>query len=172
MIDQFALNVLGVLIAMVAAVAAWKSASAASQAAQVTRDTSVAQLMAGLMAEYSSEKMLGAMITLRRFQSEHGIEFAAKFRQKRQSDYDTVAFVDKARRRVSHYFQRVVEIYDLGFLNRSSLERLATKGQIEFFLEVIEPLEEAITTDYDDRAFRFLGKMHGLDRFPPRMANP
>jgi hypothetical protein len=73
---------------------------------------------------------------------------------------------------VSHFFQKIYSLHTMGYLDEPALRMAATKGQVEFFREVIEPLEAAIDANYDRSSFEGLGAMYGIGPTLPSMANP
>jgi hypothetical protein len=58
------------------------------------------------------------------------------------------------------------------FLGESGVRAVATKAKIEFYREVIEPLEAAISADYDRSSFDDLGALYSIKRVPAVTARP
>ena len=149
-----------------------RSASAAERAATETMKATQASLIASFFDAYSSPEMLDAMLLLRDFKTCHGDEFADVFRRLRIDDYDSIREVDHARRRVTHHFLKIHTLMKLEYINSNEANEVATKGQVEFFLYVLEPLEEAVNHDYDRSAFESLGRLYDIQPRRLRMANP
>ena len=112
------------------------------------------------------------MMTLRSWFSKQGQRSADEFRRLRQDDYPSIKDIDIARRRVSHFFQKVHALHTAGHLDEPTVRIAATKGQVEFFREIIEPLEAAIGVNYDRSSFEGLGALYGVGPTLPPIANP
>ena len=162
----------GSVFTFFAGIAAWLSAAAARRAAVATERATQAQLLTSLLDAYSSPEMLSAMMQLRSWFTKHGKRAADEFRRLRQDDYASIKEVDLARRRVSHFFQKVYSLHISGYLDEPTVRIAATKGQVEFFREIVEPLEAAIGANYDRSSFEGLGDMYGVGPTLPPMANP
>ncbi len=57
-------------------------------------------------------------------------------------------------------------------MDESVVRSVATRGQVEFYREVLEPLELAVNPDYDRSSFEGLGALYGIPRSIIPMANP
>jgi hypothetical protein len=170
--SQIIIQLVAVIIAAVAAVAAVFAAAAAWRAARATRQTTQAQLLSSLLDDYAGDEMLKAMVTLRRWKQDHGDQFADEFRSLRQKNYSEVEKVDHARRRVSHYFQKIHTLHTAGLMDEHLVRKAATEGQVKFFREVVEPLEAAFNPKYDRSSFKYLGDLYDVSAWLPPMANP
>jgi inorganic triphosphatase YgiF len=166
------LDTVMVIISFLTAIAAWLSARAAKRAATETQKATQASLTASLLDSYSSPEMLDGMLRLNDFKTRHGDNFADEFRRLRRDDYDFIRDVDHARRRVSHFFSKIHTLKKLEYLNDNAVKEVATKGQVEFFRHVVEPLEAALNVDYDRSAFESLGRLYGIQPGRLPMANP
>ena len=165
-------NTVMVIILFFTAMATWLSARAAKRAATETQKATKASLIASLLDAYSSSEMLVAMLRLNDFKTRHGGNFADVFRRLRTDDYDSIRKVDHARRRVSHFFNKIHTLKKLEYLNDDAVKEVATKGQVEFFRHVVEPLEGALNANYDRSAFESLGRLYDIQPGPLPMANP
>lgn len=165
-------QVVGSAFSLLAGIAAWLSAAAAKRAAVATERATQAQLLNSLLDAYSSSEMLSSMMTLRAWGTKHGKHAADEFRRLRQEDYPSIQDVDFARRRVSHFFQKIYALHAAGHLDEPSVRLAAPRGQVDFFREIIEPLEAAISVNYDRSSFDGLGSMYGIGPSLPAMANP
>ncbi len=162
----------GSAFTLFAGIAAWFSAAAARRAAAATERATQVQTLSALLDAYASPEMLAAMMTLMSWFSENRERSADEFRRLRQDDYSAIKDVDLARRRVSHFFQKVYTLHAAGFLDEASVRIAATRGQVEFFRQRIEPLEAAISANYDRSSFDCLGALYGVGPTLPPMANP
>ena len=142
--------VIGLLIAAVAAGAAWRSA-------KTTEKTGLAQILMQITDAYSSPEMLSGMKRLRDWKNKHRKDFAKKFADMRNDpdEYPKIKDEDEARRRYSHHFYKIWLLSDRGLVNKSFVKKVAPRGQVDFLLEIIEPLEEAIDPKYDHPTFDF-----------------
>jgi hypothetical protein len=149
-------QVAGSGLTLFAGIAAWISAAAARRAAAATERASQVHMLSELLDAYASPEMLTAMMVLRSWFSEHGPRSADEFRMLRQDNYPVIEHIDLARRRVSHFFHKVCALRTAGYMDETAVRMVATKGQVAFFREVIEPLEAAIATNYDRSCFEYL----------------
>ncbi len=169
-----ALPVLSVLFAGVAAVAACLAARATKRAAEATEKTTAAtkkvvqgRLFVELLRDYSSEDMRQALQLLSdpmetRIKDEKlwSANWLPKWLTQRKyvhtrGDYITHAKqVDRARRRVSHYFQNALQFYLKNeIIDQHSLRTICTLDGIRLFYGIVEWLEQAINPKYDYEAF-------------------
>lgn len=169
---EIVIQIVANVIALVAAVAAWRAARASFLSAAETRRGSQAQLVSSLLDSYASAETLASMICLRKWFSQHGRRAADEFRRLRQDDYAAIAEVDHARRRVSHFFQKLYVLHNSGYLDERAVRTIATKDTVAFFRGLIEPLEAAIGVDYDRSSFNFLGALYNIPPTLPSDANP
>lgn len=149
------ISMTGALGAIGAAFAAWKSA-------KETRKTSLAQIVMQITDAYSSPEMLEGMVNLR-WQQQNVADFAKKFGETKNTDYSKVALIDKARRMYAHYFHKIKLLLDTGLINERFVKKVVTSGQVDFLLEMIEPLEEAMNSNYDRSMFDTFRKLYGKD---------
>jgi DNA-binding transcriptional ArsR family regulator len=154
-----------VLFAATSAFFAWRSANE-------TRKATHAQLLSALLDAYAEDKMLEAMLTLRQWKQQHGNQFADQFRTLRQTNYSQVIDLDRARRRVSHHFSKICTLHKAGLCDEELVRRVATEGQVQFYRELIEPLELALNPSYDSSCFSYLGSLYDVRASLPPMANP
>jgi hypothetical protein len=161
-----------VFVSLVTAIAAWLSAHAAMRAATETKKATHASLIANLLDAYSSPEMLDALLKLNDFKAHYGDNYANEFRRLRIEAYDDIREVDHARRRVSHFFNKIHTLKKLRHLDLPEVKEVATKGQVEFFRQVVEPLEAALNADYDRSAFESLGELYSIGPGRLPLANP
>ena len=169
---QLLVQAIGSALTFFTGVAAWISAVAARRAAVATERAMQLQLLNSLLDAYSAPEMLNAMMQLRSWFTKHGKRAADEFRRLRQDDYAAIKEIDLARRRVSHFFQKIHSLHVAGLLDEPTVRMAATKGQVEFFREIIEPLEAAIGLNYDSSSFESLGALYGIGPTLPPIANP
>ena len=150
------ISLIGSLGAVGAALAAWRSA-------KETRKTVLAQILMQITDAYSSPEMLSGMLNLRKWQQQHGSDFAKKFGEIRRSDYSKIEQIDKDRRRFSHHFHKIKLLLDSGVVNESFVKKVVSPDQVDFLLELIEPLEEALNPNYDHSTFDTFRKVYHKD---------
>ena len=163
---------IGAAGAAVAAGAAWRSSKAAKQAVEETRRASQAQIISSLLDAYGSEEMRIAMDELRAWKCQYGDKFADEFRRHRMEDDNKFSSLNQGRRRVSHYFQKIHTLRSSGLIDDSYVRKVATKEQVEFYREILEPLEAALNPNYDRSSFDSLGALYDIPQQPFPMANP
>ncbi len=160
----FLFEVLTLIALLLTAVAAWRSASASRRAVGETRVATTAQIMSSLLDEYQSDAMSKAMTGLRQFERSHRPVFQDHFLDLLQRSPDSYRPLDAKRRRVAHYFDKIYRLQRAEYVDDAFVRTVVGQGQVEFYLKVIEPLEKAIDLDYDESAFEYFAKLHGLDR--------
>jgi hypothetical protein len=140
--------------ALVAALAAW-------MAVRETKRASEGQLFSSLFAEYGCLEMLDALRVLRNWMTEKGPDFAAKWKMALQASDSSAHEVDRARRRVQHYFVRALRLHEAGYASLKLLRSLCVVDGINILYDVVEPLEAELNEHYDHRAFSKLKKLCG-----------
>jgi len=126
------------------------------EAIKVAKDTSLAQIIIQLTTAYAQPEMLAGMLNLRNFKERFEENFAGVFGQLEGSDPDYFKRLNEDRRRFSHHFSTIFLLLDTGVIDIEFLKKLVRPGtddQIDFLLEVIEPLEKEINPSYDPRMF-------------------
>ena len=136
-------------LALFSTIAAFWAAKEARQSAIETRKASQAALVSELLDAYASSEMLESMISLRTFFDLNGLRFSDEFQRMRSGDWSEVKEIDHARRRVSHFFGKIHRLWAAGLIDEELTRVVATEGQVQFFREVIEPLEAALNVDYN-----------------------
>lgn len=130
--------VLAVLCAAVAAVGAWVAAFATKRAAE-------GQVLLILLMDYGSPDMEEAVRALRFWREQHGEDFASDWElDLARGDADAVA-VDRARRRVSSYFQNVDELWQRGLISQSTARAAADRAGLAVLINIGAPLERKLS---------------------------
>jgi len=150
------------LIPLVGSLGAIGAAVAAFLSAKATKKTSLAQTLMQITDAYSSDEMLEGMLRLRSWQNTHPKDWAEKFAEVRNNrdEYPKIEQEDKARRRYSHHFYKIWLLLDRGLVNKSFVKKVAPRGQVDFLLDIIEPLERAIDPNYDHSTFDFFRELY------------
>lgn len=151
------------IIALIGSLGAVGAALAAWQSAKETQKTALAQILMQIMDAYSSPEMLSGILNLRNWQQQHGSDFSKKFGEMRRSNYSKIEQIDKDRRRYSHHFHKINRLLDSGIVNESFVKKVISPGQVDFLLEVIEPLEEALNPNYDHSTFDTFRRIYNKD---------
>lgn len=147
---------IGTFVAAAAAVAAWL-------AVYETRKAVKAQIVLQLTNEYSAPEMLRSMLNLLSFYNENKNNFGHAFIQLQKQDSDKFKVLNEDRRRCSHYFHKIERLLATGTVNEGFVKRLikdAKNGQVDFLLDVIEPLEKALNPDCDRSTFDAFRKIY------------
>jgi hypothetical protein len=113
------------------------------------------------MAEYSDEKMLYALRTLRNWKAEKGDEFERIWRQDIESGDLEAQKVDRARRTVKFYFYKVLRMYKSRYVTTRLLKDICAVDGINILYDIVEPLEYALNPGYDKSYFDILRKICG-----------
>ena len=163
--DPMLLVNLGILVcAVVASVSAWRSSRQATRAAADARAGARATVLSELLKDYDSPDMHSAMAHLDDYQLRHGVSFPTRFKEQIDREPGTVTRENGARRKVSTYFDNVLAMYKLGMLGSKELNLCMTKDRVQFYRDVIEPLEAALNLGYNREPFEWFGERYGIER--------
>ena len=155
---------IGIAIDALAALLTAMAAIAAVYAVRAARDATRASVIASLLSAYADPDMGRSLWRLRQWQDERGQSFASDFRAAREARLPKVLDLDLDRRRIAHWFQAVHALATQKFIPMALTKVVVTPGQASFYLEVIEPMERAISVQYDDRSFEFFSTLQSLPR--------
>ena len=158
--------------AMFSAIAGLLTVREARRSVLETRKLAQASLMSELLDEFNSDEMLNAMVCLRLFKDEHGNEFANKFALKRRGSWDNIRKLDGDRRKVKKFFQKIYKLWKINILGNDFVKGVITYDQLRFCFDVVIPLEIAINSRFDRRAFDELSEIFDLPRNPPKIVGP
>ena len=147
----FPLSAVAALGSLLAALAAWL-------AVRETKRASEGQLFLSLFAEYECPEMLCALRMLRN-EAEKGPGFAAEWMKALQASDSVAQEVDRARRRVQHYFLGALRLHEARYASRRLLRSLCAVDGINILYDVVEPLEAELNKHYDRLAFSTLKKL-------------
>ncbi len=146
-----------VVIAAAAAWAAFRSARASESAAVEARKASQAEVVRRLLDDYSSASMLTAIAGVRRWGG---------------GRIPIDSAVDRQRRLISHYFQKVTKLGRAGLLDEDLVRTVLSKEQASLFCRVVERMEAKVSPAYDRSPFDWLAGLYGgrdmLPHIPPR----
>jgi hypothetical protein len=145
---------------------AWLSASQAKHAAEATLEATRADLVGRLLDDYDSKEMDDALRQLEKLKNRKRGQIEADFRQLRSADSQEYRELDRARRKVSHYYQRVCAFHTLGMLDKAHVEQVASRDQVYEFIHVNMPLEYVQNRDYDRSCFRTLARLLAINYKP------
>ena len=89
---------------------------------------------------------------LRAWHDKYGSQFAVTWQQKLKNDKEA-QIVDRSRRRVTSFFSNIIDLHDTGLVPKR-IERLLTDfAGFDMVYTVVEPLERALSPDYDKPRF-------------------
>ena len=145
--------VTAVATAVAAGAAVW-AARAARDAARETHTATQAQLVASLLDAYASAEMLTAIHTVREW--------------KKGDSIPPDSALDRARRQVSHHFQKIATLKRAHILDDDLLRVVTTAREVALFCRVIEPMEKQINSAYDPTSFDVLADFYGGRELLPR----
>src|SRR5260370_4084799 len=155
-----------VSVACVSAFFSWRSSKVAANASQ-------AALYLKFQEQYASHGMRDALRNLSSWRELHGGDFAHKWGELYEKNDTDALEVDKSRRRVSHFFGAIADLYKNGLLSKPLTCRLANYSGADLWFEVVEPLEEQLGCDYDRSQFETLRSLRDSSgRTQPRWFKP
>jgi hypothetical protein len=120
------------------------------------------ELVLDITKEYASEEMLNGILLIRKWEQENKeVEknFAEEFGKIRKSDYQKIKALDIARRKIAHYFGRIYLLKKNGVIKNKEIMKIISTGQIEILIDLIEPLEESIDSNYNKSIFNFFANL-------------
>ena len=158
--------VIATLVAIWSALSAHASKRISERAEKNALRGSQATIISGLLDAFSSLEMYEAMVLLREYTLKHPVPFTAKFKDDVKSEIGKPSAINSARRLVSTHFDKVWVMCRHGIFEDEQLRLCLTKGQVEFYREVIEPLECVLNMDYSREPFEFFGERYGVDQSP------
>ena len=125
---------------------------------KATRDNIYGQILLQLSSDYASDKMLGAMRHLRKWQQEYKDSFAQRFVEERDNNLKWE--YDQYRRRISHHFYQIYLLHKSKVIDDRFLKVLVMQGKLDFLLEINRPIEIELAKilaerQGDERKFRF-----------------
>ena len=118
---------------------------------KATKDNVHGQILLQLSGEYASSEMLQAMKHLRKWQQDNENDFVKKFID--ELDKKPNWEYDQYRRKVSHHFYQIYLLWYSNVINDKFLRTLVKQGKLDFFFEIIKPLEFAIAQRLTERKF-------------------
>ncbi len=159
-------------IAAIAAIGTLLAAFFAWYSARTVKSLTRGQLFSDLLLRYSSEEMrlsLMKMGVLRdlRLENEAGfhtkVQELVKARAGKEGVHATDAGgIDACRRRISHFFLMVLELYEnRRLIDKAFLRRICGFGGFRLFYEVVEHFEKEINPDYARDSFTRLLYLSG-----------
>lgn len=151
---------IAMVVAAIGSIGALGAALAAWWSARKLQKSTEADITMKLTDIYSSPKMLEGMRALRNFQRKFGADFAKVFAELREKEYGKVKREDEARRRYSHYFYRMRLLLDTHAINKAYMKKVVHPEHVNFYFEVIVPMEMAINPNYDKITFDTFRNLH------------
>jgi hypothetical protein len=145
------------------------AATTAAAAATTAADTAATTLILRFRDQYATREMFFDLRNLRAWHDEHGSKSAETWKEKLKQNDKKAQIVDDARRRVTNFFSNIIDLHDTGLVPKR-IERLLTDfAGFDLLYSVVEPLERALSPDYDKARFDKLRKLRppgdGLIRY-------
>jgi len=142
------LKAIGGIAAFVAAFISWRALVS-------TQRNSEASLVLEFMKEYSSSEMSNALRLLRQYKDTYGEGFASKWLNDLRDGGEEAKEIDRARRKVSHYFQRGHKLYVSGYVKKRFIQSAMLVDGVALYLDVNKPLEIALGASPTQDVFTF-----------------
>jgi hypothetical protein len=147
---------IALIFAAVSAFGAAIAAFATYLTARETRKASEGTSLNRYLSEFSDVKMLRSLRRLRNWEDSHGTKFAEKWKKAFDSKEPEALQIDLDRRHVSHYFQRALHLYHSGYVSKRFVEAVLLFGGRDILYEIVEPLEYALSAEYNRKDFQEL----------------
>lgn len=139
------------IVALASAIAAWCSISTAKKADRGT-------VLKQLIEEYSESDMCQALRLLIHWQEKHCKDSSKIWKQKLKQNDKTAQDVEGARRKVSHYFQKIFNLHKMGVIEDKVFTHFSGYDGVNIFLGIVESLEYELNELYDKSAFKAFRK--------------
>lgn len=152
------INLISAGATVVAAVAATIAAWGARAAARETKRAVEAQLLATFLDQYSEPRMHTALDNLRSWVTRH--PDASQWSLSDVLEDEEYIEVDRSRRIVRSYFDRVVRLRRQRYITKSFVEEIVRDQGIKILFEIIEPLEQATGKDFDSSTYDALRRYY------------
>jgi len=120
--------------------AAWETRKTAIK----THETVEGQMLNDFLKDYSSNKMLKSLQTLREWKKEHRDDFKEVFEELYKRHDKEAEELNIARRTVAHHFMNALTLYNRKYASRRFIETICQSSGIEIMFEVAEPLHEVV----------------------------
>jgi hypothetical protein len=157
-------QVIAVVAAVFSAIAAISSAVIAGKAVKNGRKIADAQVLVRFRERYSEDQMSRDLRLLRDWKEQQGERFAVIWHERFLIRETGAMDVDAARRRVSHYFSWIGELYNGSFISKQMALLLYKLDGSEVFLEIVEPLDAILNPNYGKKAYDTLKKLRTRSR--------
>jgi len=145
MLASVGVAVCSAIAAAVSACFSWRSSRTAANAALTT-------LILKFRDQYATNEMFIDLRNLRAWHDKYGSQFAVTWQQNLKNDWEA-QIVDRSRRRVTSFFSNIIDLHDTGLVPKR-IERLLTDfAGFDLAYTVVEPLERALSPDYDKPRF-------------------
>jgi hypothetical protein len=153
--------------AAVSAFFSWRSsrtainaAATAADAAKMAADTAATSLILKFRDQYATNKMRIDLRNLRAWYDRHGSsKFAKTWQEKLEQNDKDALIVDASRRRVASFFSNIIDLHDTGLVPKRIEKLLTDFAGFDLLYIVVEPLERALSPDYDKARFEKLRKL-------------
>jgi hypothetical protein len=134
------------------AIAAAFSACFSSRSSRTAADIAAANLILKIRDHYASNEMFIDLRNLRAWHDKYGSQFAETWRRKLKND-EEAQIVDASRRRVTSFFSNIIDLHDTGLVPKRIEKLLTDFAGFDLLYTIVEPLERALSPDYDKPRF-------------------
>lgn len=128
--------------AVVAALAALWTAKENRKATKATLVAAKVQLLVDLLREYSADAMSEALQTLKNWRRDYKESYKGEFENRYRTKDISVFPLNRARLTVFRYFQRILQLYEGGYLSKDFCIMILRMSDSEVLFDVVEPFDE------------------------------
>jgi len=114
------------------------------------------------MEQYDEPDMCQAIRILGQLPREYGKNFAEVWKQKLKEKDKKAQNADNARRKLSHYFQRLFGLYELDIIENRVITFFGKYEGVHVFLGIVEPMEYELNESYDKSAFKCFRRLRRI----------
>jgi hypothetical protein len=148
-----------------------RSSRIAAEAARTSADTArtaanaaATNLILKFRDQYASDEMLIDLRNLRAWQNKHAAKFVEEWQNKLAQGDKEALIVDASRRRVTSFFSKIADLHDTNLVPERIKKLLVDFTGLELLDDVVEPLEQALSSDYDNTLFQKLRELRPVQR--------
>jgi hypothetical protein len=158
------------IAAAVSAIAAAVSAIFSWRSSRTAADAAATSLILKFRDRYASNEMMVDLRNLRAWYDRHASsKFEKALKEGLEQNNKDALIVDASRRRVTSFFSNIVDLHDTGLIPKRIEHLLTDFAGFDLLYGVVEPLERALSPDYDKARFDKLRKLRpagdGLTRY-------
>jgi hypothetical protein len=139
--------------AALSAIAAAVSACFSWRSSRTAADAATTNLILKFRDQYATDEMFIDLQNLRAWHDRHGSKSAKNWQEKLEQNDKEALIIHGSRRRVTSFFSNIIDLHDTGLVPKRIEKLLTDFAGFDLLYTVVEPLERALSRDYDKPRF-------------------